>query len=145
MDNQTNVSLDLFTKKFADLCLKGGMSGMPKDELDQHILLKSMAITFETGVSYAEQEVNEKLAFWINKITNIQGLDHVSLRRRLVDAGYLLRSPDGSSYQVTATGPYQPTFDPAIAGVELAAVLQQRKAEIERRKQEYLTKAGSKK
>ena len=36
--NQT-VTEPLFLKRLTNLCLRSGMTGFPKDELDQHILL----------------------------------------------------------------------------------------------------------
>lgn len=140
MDNSKYITTEQFTKRLGDLCLKSGMSGLPKDESDQHILLKSMTLQFDAAARFSEQQVNEKLAYWCNNFSQIKDLDHVTLRRRLVDAGYLLRSSDGSSYQVALTGPYQPTFEEGILQVEVEAVLQAKKDEIERRKQEFMAR-----
>lgn len=45
---------------------------------------------FEKGAKYNEKEVNDKL--------RVYSADTSSLRRYLVDYGYLQRSPDGSRY-----------------------------------------------
>jgi hypothetical protein len=140
MNNQTTISKDLFVKKFADLCLKNGMSGLPKDETDQHILLKSMAIFIGPEESLTEQEIKEKLSQWITRLSLIKDLDHVTLRRRLVDTGYLIRSSDGASYHTAATGPYMPTFDAEIDRLDLAEIIRQRREEVERRRQEFMNK-----
>ncbi len=141
MNNQTFITTEQFIKRVGDLCLKGGMSGLPKDESDQHILLKSMIQQFDPSARYNEKEVNEKLSFWCSHLSQIKDLDHVTLRRRLVDTGYLVRSSDGSAYTIALTGPYQPTFEAGILQVDVAVVLQARKDEIERRKQEFIAKA----
>jgi hypothetical protein len=142
MNNLQFVTKEMFEKKVADLCLKNGMSGLPKDELDQHILLKSMVITFGKVDQISEKEVNEKLGAWINKVSLIKDLDPVTLRRRLVDTGYLVRSNDGSTYQIAETDPYQPGYDPEIDGVDIAEVVRLKKEEVERRKQEFLAKSN---
>lgn len=140
MDNSKIITTEQFIKRTSELCLKSGMSGLPKDESDQHILLKSMMLAFDAQEKYSEQEVNEKLAYWCSHISQIKDLDHVTLRRRLVDTGYLIRSSDGSSYQAALSGPFQPIFEEGILQVDLEAVLQAKKEEIERRKQEFMAR-----
>lgn len=120
------------------------MSGLPKDETDQHILLKSMAMTIGSSVQISEQEINEKLAYWINNISQIKDLDHVTLRRRLVDTGYLVRSKDGSSYQTVDGSPYQPTFEAGISDVNIPEIIRTKKEENERRKQEFMARSKQK-
>lgn len=140
MDNSKIITTEQFIKRAGDLCLKSGMSGLPKDETDQHILLKSTMLAFDVQQEYSEQEVNEKLAYWCSRISQIKDLDHVTLRRRLVDTGYLIRSSDGSSYQAALSGPYQPVFEEGILRVNLEEILQAKKEEIERRKQEFMAR-----
>lgn len=144
MNNQTLITKELFAKRITDLCLKSGMSGLPKDETDQHILLKSMAMTIGSSVQISEQEINEKLAYWINNISQIKDLDHVTLRRRLVDTGYLVRSKDGSSYQTVDGSPYQPTFEAGISDVNIPEIIRTKKEENERRKQEFMARSKQK-
>lgn len=141
MDNGHVVTTELFAKRVADLCLRSGMSGLPKDELNRHILLKSMVMSLARDVALSEQEVNRELVRWI-ETSQIKELDHISLRRRLVDAGYLLRRPDGTGYRVAAAAPGQPVFEPGVERIDLQAVLEARREEIARRKREYLGRPG---
>lgn len=136
------VTKELFCKRLAALCARSGMSGFPKDEGDQHILLKSVALTIGQGGILNEQEINEKLKYWINRISQIEKLDHSSLRRWLIDAGYLTRSSDGSQYHTVASAPRSGFFDEAVESVDVEAELQNAREEIELRKQAYLSKAG---
>lgn len=141
MDSHDVVTTDFFTRRLADLCLRSGMSGLPKDELNRHILFKSMVAALAPGAPLAEQEINRALAQWI-ETSGIKELDHVSLRRYLVDAGYLLRSADGTGYRVAEPAHGQPRFAAGVANVDLSAVLEARREEIARRKQEYLARAA---
>ena len=54
------------------------------------MILRQVAAQFESGRTYTEREVNEKLkAIWD---------DFATMRRYLVEYGYLDRAADGSSY-----------------------------------------------
>jgi hypothetical protein len=140
MNPSTVISRETFIKRFTDLGLRKGASGLPKDESDQHILLKSMVVSFGQTTGLSEQQVNEKLGTWLANYSQIADLDYVTLRRRLVDTGYLVRSSDGTRYEVAAAGQYMPTFDPPVDDVDLAALLANGRAEIERRKQAFMAK-----
>lgn len=45
---------------------------------------------------YAEREVNDVLSAWLESVRAT--IDHVTLRRRMVDLGFLKRTRDGSRY-----------------------------------------------
>ncbi len=136
------LSKETFQNRLLTLCLRSGLSGFPKDELDQHILLKSAALTIGSAGVFSESEINEKLKFWIDQVSQIPKLDHGSLRRWLVDAGYLIRTADGLRYQLTDTTAQAGFFDAAVDQLDIPAVLNAGRAEIERRKQAYLAKNG---
>lgn len=136
------MTTELFAKRLADLCLRSGMTGLPRDDANRHVLFTSMVAGFPADAPLEEQEVNARLASWI-ETSGIQGLDHITLRRCLVDAEYLVRRPDGSGYRVAATPPGRPQMDAGVAGLDLATVLQARREEVARRKAEYLAKAGT--
>jgi hypothetical protein len=60
----------------------------------------------------------------------------------LVDAGYLIRNKDGSSYQVVPLAPRPQFFEESIEEIDIPEVLKTAREEIARRKQEYLAKQG---
>lgn len=78
----------------------GPMTGMPKRPGDQEILARLAAARFEPGKVYAEGEVNEVLEAWLESFTEPYGIDHVTLRRLLVDRRLLVRTKSGSTYEV---------------------------------------------
>lgn len=60
---------------------------------------------------------------------------------RAVDMGYLTRSDDGSFYQVARPGPCPDLFDEAIDQLDIKKEIENARAEIARRKREYLEKS----
>lgn len=56
------------------------------------------ASSFNAKQEYSEKEVNDHLVDWLKGFTYPTGLDHVTVRRYLVDLKFLLRNPSGSSY-----------------------------------------------
>jgi hypothetical protein len=141
MKNTGPITQEFFLKRLADLCLKSGLAGFPKDETDQHILLKSAVLVLGKPGPFTEKEVDEKLKYWIKEISRIQKMDHVTVRRFLIDTGYLTRSADGSSYQIQGPRSQPPQFEAAVDEVDVAGALKAAREEIEQRKRAYLEKA----
>ncbi len=137
------ISKDYFVKRLVTLCLRSGLTGFPKDDADQHILLKSAMIAFDPARVYTEQEINEKLKSWVDQVSQIPGIDHGTLRRRLVDTGYLTRSKDGSAYQISSPSPGMPSFEAAIDEIDAVEVIHAAREEIAQRKRAYLEKSRS--
>jgi hypothetical protein len=138
--NDQPITKEYFAKRLGELCLRGGSNGFPKNMADQHILLKSTVLTLDQSRSYSEPEINEKLEYWVRNICQNKGIDRVSLRRRLVDLGYLDRSKDGASYRLVQPGPQPQLFEAAIDLLDLVQVIETARSEIARRKNEYLQK-----
>ncbi|HWL22473.1 MAG TPA: DUF2087 domain-containing protein [Ureibacillus sp.] len=72
--------------------LDGGIDSIPSKEKKKLIILQHILERFEAGKSYNEKEVNIIL-----KTVNA---DFVSLRRYLIEYGFMDRSNDGSSYWI---------------------------------------------
>jgi hypothetical protein len=68
----------------------GRLLSLPAQRRRRIIVLEHLAQSFEPGISYTEAEVNAALTAW----SKDSGVDHVSLRRYLVDED-LLRRVDG--------------------------------------------------
>ena len=124
MTNDKTITRERFIKRISDLCLRSGLPGLPKDDQSQQILLKSAAIMFDPSAPLTEKEVNEKLDIWVREISHIENFDFVTMRRALVDAGYLVRANDGSSYQVAVPDPRPGLFDEAINGLDIFEVIE---------------------
>ena len=141
MSEEQTITKEFYVKRLGELCLKSGLTGFPKNDLDQQILLKSAVLTIGRAGSFTESEINDKLETWVRQIAQIKNVDRVTLRRRLVDSGYLTRAGDGSSYQVVQPGAHAELFDEAVDQVDPAEAIRMAREEIERRKGEYLERS----
>ncbi|MFU1795297.1 DUF2087 domain-containing protein [Paenibacillus azoreducens] len=72
--------------------LNGRLQSFPKQEKRRVVILRHIAADFEEGRMYTEKEVNQLL--------EARYADHVTLRRLLIEYGFLDRLPDGSEYWV---------------------------------------------
>ena len=135
----TEVTSDEFSKRFVALVL--GARELPKKPLALGILLLSSVLGLEPGRRYSEAEVNGELQKWILGFGGQFGLDHVTLRRLLIDGRYLSRDPSGSSYQLEPAGPRY-GFDPSIRSLDLQALVAEARDERKRRKQKHIQESG---
>ncbi len=143
MDTSKPITKEFFIKRLTDLCLKSGLAGFPKDETSLHIVLKSAAIMLGEPAQLTEKEVNARLEMWVQAVGERNSIDRVSLRRELVDRGYLSRSTDGSTYQIVRPGPYPELFDESIDHLDISQEIEIAREEMARRKQAYLEKSRS--
>jgi hypothetical protein len=144
MTTKQTITKAHFTRRLAELCLKSGLSDFPKDEIDRHILLKSAVLMIGPAGNLTEKEINARLENWVDEVSQIKNLDRTTLRRSLVDAGYLKRASDGSSYQIAQPGPRPDMFEADIDLLDIPQVIADAREETARRKREYLEKAGRK-
>lgn len=70
----------------------GPLSTFPTKEKRKIAILRQLAGRFDPNRKYTEKEVNGILCTAFH--------DHVTLRRNLIEYGFLDRDPDGSSYWV---------------------------------------------
>lgn len=143
MNNNLLMTSEQFTNRLVSLCLRSGLSGMPKDETDRHILLKSAVILIGSTGPLTEKEINERLQTWLDQVCTIKNFDRVTLRRWLVDTGYLIRDGLGINYRIGLPGPRPDLFDPAVDQIDLVATIRAAREEIELKKQTYLAKPKS--
>ena len=97
---------------FRRILQSGQLQGFPThpDELD--VVLAVAASRLTRRRPYAEWEVNELLAGWLTSVR--ARIDHVTLRRRMVDYGFLLRRMDGSVYFLNYGRVAEVLRDPAV-------------------------------
>lgn len=118
-----------FKERLVSLCLQSGVKGLPRRKRDQHIVLKSVVLTLDKTEEYSETAVNQRLQIWLNEVGRSLELDHVRLRRHLIDAEFLGRSRDGSRYWVAVFSRNQVPFDAEVENIDVYNLVQQRRAE----------------
>ena len=109
----------------------GRLDAFPTHPEHLDALLATAAAGFARRRPYAEREVNDLLIDWLASVRARP--DHVSLRRRMVDCGFLKRSRDGARYFLNYGRLAGVLGDPAAA-VDAAAILADRVRELAARK-----------
>lgn len=89
-DNERQKVLSNYFKEGLD----GAIETIPSKEKRKIVILQHIITRFEAEKSYTEAQVN----------TILKGVheDYVSLRRYLIEYGFMTRSDDGSRYELTA-------------------------------------------
>jgi hypothetical protein len=94
------ITVDEFVER---LCLLGADRGprrFPRRPQDRRILMKSILLLVDSTRRYSQAEIDGVLAAWIRDVAPAIEIDHVTLRRLLVDYGHLERTADGRVYRV---------------------------------------------
>jgi len=124
-----------FEMRLAVLC-RGVDTRLPRKRRDRHIIFKSIVHGFEADREYSEALVNEVLKSWLTRVGTELNVDHVTLRRHLVDEGYLSRDHEGAVYRVHAAGRGAFDFDADVDHVDSAAVVRAARDAAARRKRD---------
>ena len=118
------------------LLANGPLTAVPKRPSDQSLLAALAASQFETQRTYSENEVNEKLKAWLQTFCEPFGIDHVTLRRLLVDSRLVTRTNSGSMYRVNLDRIAEME---AVGTIEPVHVLRESRDERESRKRQRAT------
>lgn len=111
--------------------------GFPRKRKKQHVLLKSVVLLLKPGQDYSEHQINDTLQTWIGTVGKSLEIDHVSLRRRLVDEGYLTRDKAGKHYRVDE-GNMDSIFEHDINAVNPVTIIEETEQRRALRKREFL-------
>ncbi|MCZ6545834.1 MAG: DUF2087 domain-containing protein [Chloroflexi bacterium] len=135
MSDVIAIDADAFKERLADLCLRP-RPGLPRKRRDRHVLLRSILHLLDADGLYSEEEINVAIRDWLHTVAPRLRVDHVQLRRALVDHGYLSRTSDGAAYM-----PCQPEgirFAPEIAGLRPAAIVEAGRRRMARKRALHL-------
>lgn len=118
------------------LLANGLLTALPKRPSDQELVAMLAASRFDPRKVHTEAEVNDRLVMWLGSISEEYGIDHVTMRRLLVDLRLILRTSSGSTYQVNEA---KAADLDAVRAVDPAAIAAEIQAERSRRKQQRAT------
>ncbi|MHB9031940.1 MAG: DUF2087 domain-containing protein [Anaerolineae bacterium] len=125
------LELTEFSSRFPALVLSCN-GALPNKPRDRQILFAGAVLGLQAGRTYSESQVNAHLLAWTEAFGARFNLDAVSLRRELVEAGYLARDSAGRAYRLAPEPPY---VIAAPEGIDLEALVEaERSAREERRK-----------
>jgi hypothetical protein len=113
----------------------GPLTALPRRPRDLQMFLTLAAARFEAQRAYSEPQVNELLQAWLGPFASPCGVDHVTVRRCLVDARLLIRNRTGSTYERAGRVSVP-------AGVEPAAIMAEVQLEREKRKRAHSARPG---
>ena len=127
------------TEKLLRRLLKGGvMKRMPRNRKDTEVFLALAASSLDPQDAYSESEINEHLIEWMADFTRPSALDHVTVRRCLIDHYFLLRDQSGSSYTTNQTI-INKVIDPAARSIQPRYIFEDVQREREQRKRAAAT------
>ena len=118
------------------LLANGPLIGLPARPVDQALLMSLAAARFNAQKIYRESEVNEVLKIWLQTFCAPFGIDHVTMRRLMVDSGILTRDKSGSAYRIN---PKKTADLDADGAIEPAQVLVEIQSERQTRKRQRLS------
>jgi hypothetical protein len=130
-----------FEERLAAICLGGAGSAFPRRLRDRHILYRSVIQRLDHARKYPEAELNDALQRWLLDIGTCLEIDHVTLRRYLIDEGYLSRDANGNAYQVNPAGHAAMEFESSIAAIDPFTVIQVAKDRVAERKRQQSLRA----
>lgn len=94
------ISVDEFVERLCKLGATPNPRPFPRASRDREILIESIRMSLDSSATYREREINESLKKWSREIAPAIQIDHVTLRRTLVDGGHLERTADGRFYRI---------------------------------------------
>lgn len=133
------ITAEEFKKSLVSLC-GGNERPFPHKESEKLVLYKTIFRTLDPTRVYTEKELKSVLETWLQNLGGKLLTDSTSLRRQLVDEGYLTRDPAGTAYQVRA-GRLAEAFEPEVDSLDPAAVLENARQIKEQKRLEFLKKS----
>lgn len=114
----------------------GPLTALPRRPHDLQVLLALAAARFEPQRAYSEAQVNELLQAWLEPFCSQFGVDHVTVRRCLVDSRLLVRDRAGSIYRLALS------VEAGAKAVEPAKIMAEARLEREQRKRAHSARPG---
>ena len=110
-------------ERFRKLAVKRGLTPgglLDASPEDLNLLLLSLRRQFVVTRNYTEREVNELISNWLATVGVMLEIDHVELRRWLVDLSILSRDVYGHAYSVAPIPPHLLKLEGEIAQIDFA-------------------------
>ncbi len=127
------ISPEEFVERLCKLGADRGPRGFPRKVRDREILMKSITMLMDSARTYTEQEINDLLQEWGRDVVPAIRVDHVTVRRHLIDYGHLERTADGGKYRV-GFPPRPLAFDLEVDDIDVRATIAAYIDWVERRK-----------
>ena len=114
----------------------GPLTALPRRPHDLEVFLTLAAARFEPQRTYSEAQVNDLLQAWLEPFSSPFGVDHVTVRRCLVDSRLMVRDPAGSTYRLLRS------LEEGAGAVEPAKIMAEVRLERQERKRAHSARPG---
>ena len=139
---QQIIDREGFISRLTALCVRGSARTLPRRRSDRAILLRSIAQRLAGDRAYTQPEINAVIEEWRRIIAPALDIDHVSLRRALVDEEFLEREAGGAKYRRGA-GPLEAiAFVPDVEEVDGEEVVAAARRAVAERRRRHLPRLG---
>lgn len=114
-----HISAADLAERFVTLCARGGAGrDWPRKQRDRWILLRALQTRLVSNVPLDERQVTARIQDWLLGPGRDFAIDAVSLRRALVDDGFLDRDDYGRAYRVCSRHESRVRFEEPPADLE---------------------------
>lgn len=114
----------------------GALRRLPRNPEDAELLMALSLLGLDANAAFEESDINLHLIAWLNGIAADDGPDYVTLRRYLVDSGFLRRSSDGVVYRVQGER-IDAVLSPEAKSVDVRQILETVETERSERRQAF--------
>lgn len=114
----------------------GALRRLPRNPEDAELFMALALLGLHADAAYEESDINLHLIGWLNGIAAEDRPDYVTLRRYLVDSGFLRRSSDGVIYRAQFER-VDALLSPEAKPVDLRQILEAVEAERSERRQAF--------
>ncbi len=114
------VTAEEYVRRIRALLSRGGLNhALPRRQRDLWIVLHAIARRFSETERLTEIEANARIADFLLGPGRFLELDRATLRRAMVDEGFLDRDPAGHSYRASPRHERRVVFEdpPAVEGI----------------------------
>jgi len=126
-----------FEDRLRILCA-GATTIFPRRHRDRHILYRSIISTLDIETRYTEGKLNVALTLWLSDIGAGMEIDHVTLRRYMVDEGYLSRDSMGSTYRVNSNGRGLVEFEKSVSLMDPSNIVTDARQKVAEKKRQHM-------
>ena len=125
------ISKEDYQSRFAVWCGRDKeFSSLPSKRKDRWILFHAFMRTLSGDGPWTEKQINEAIRDWLAGPGRCLHVDHVWIRRELIDGGFLARDAAGTEYQRADRFRRQFDFAPAVEAIDLDALIEQERQRV---------------
>jgi hypothetical protein len=128
-----------YRERLIALLVRSGQQTLPRRSRDLAVLLIALSRRFADSGPLSERQATERIAAWLQETGRALDVDPVSLRRALIDAGFLERTPAGTEYVASRRYEREIAIEPALLAIDPDQVIDEERERIAARRRLHRT------